>query len=102
VGRVINHIVLFKLRDPEDAAELVRRLDALEGQIPEVRHLEAGADVTRSERSFDVALVSSFASVDDLNTYRDHPDHMKLVRWIGEVTTDRVAVDYEGRGLPAT
>jgi hypothetical protein len=97
---VINHIVLFKLRDAEDAAELVRRLHALGGQIPEVRHLEAGADVTGSERSFDVALVSRFSSVDDLNTYRDHPDHVKLVEWIGEVTTDRVAVDYESEDLP--
>ena len=99
---MINHIVLFKLRDREDAAELVRRLDALESQIPEIRHLEAGADVTESEHSFDVALVSRFGSVDDLNTYRDHPDHVNLVAWIGEVTTHRVAVDYEsGEDLPA-
>lgn len=99
---MINHIVLFKLRDAEDAAELVRRLHALRSQIPEIHHLEAGIDVTGSERSFDVALVSRFASVDDLNTYRDHPDHLNLVAWIGEVTTDRVAVDYEsGEDLPA-
>ena len=97
---MINHIVLFKLHDREDAAELVRRLNALGGQIPEVRHLEAGTDVTGSERSFDVALVSRFASVDDLNTYRDHPDHRKLVEWIGEVTSHRVAVDYAGEDLP--
>lgn len=98
---MINHIVLFKLRDPEEAGELVRRLRELPGQIPHVRHLEAGADVTRGDRSFDVALVSRFASPEDLDAYRDHPDHVRLVRWIGEVTTERVAVDYETSDLPA-
>lgn len=98
---MITHIVLFKVRDPEDAPELVRRLTELPGKIPEVRHLEAGVDVTQGERSFDVGLVTRFASAADLDAYRDHPDHLKLVRWIGEVTTERVAVDYESSELPA-
>ena len=47
---MITHIVFFKLKQftPEGAGEVRDRILAMRGRIPELRHLEAGADLLRS------------------------------------------------------
>ena len=50
---MITHIVFFKLSDPtqEKIAKTRDMLLSMEGKIPQLRHLEAGVDFIRSERS---------------------------------------------------
>jgi len=45
-------------------------------------------------KSFDLALISHFESLEDLDAYRVHPEHLKVVERIKETTVDRAAVDY--------
>jgi hypothetical protein len=95
---MITHIVLFKLADPSPANIAATRdmLLSMTGQIPLLRHLEVGVDVIRSERSHDIALVTKFDSLDDLQAYQVHPYHAgTVVPHMKSVSSSVVAVDYE-------
>ena len=94
---MITHIVCFKLKERtrEKMAEAVSVLEGLADTVPRVRSLEAGYDVVGGGNSFDIALTVTFDNLEDLDAYRVHPEHKKVVEYIKEVTTERVAVDYE-------
>ncbi|WP_411349574.1 Dabb family protein [Paenibacillus sp. WLX2291] len=94
---MIKHIVLFKFKDPSEEIinKVITGLRELEGKVDVIRSIEVGVDVIRSERSYDVALVSDFDSLDDLQTYQVHPDHVKIADYIGTVKESTIAVDYE-------
>lgn len=94
---MITHIVFFKLFDRSaDSQKRVRdRIMAMQGRIPVLKHLEAGSDVIRSERAYDVALVAHFENLADLQTYVDHPVHQEFVQFIRPLRESTVSVDYE-------
>lgn len=95
---MITHIVFFKLSEPSrENLEITRaKLLSMSGRIPLLRHLEAGLDVIRSERSYDIALVTKFDNLDDLQAYQVHPYHAgEVVPHMKSVCSSIVAVDYE-------
>ncbi len=95
---MISHIVLFKLADPtaENLAATRDKLLSMDGKIDLLRHLEAGVDVVRSERSYDIALTTRFDSLADLQAYQIHPYHAGVViPHMKAVCSSIVAVDYE-------
>ncbi len=95
---MISHIVLFKLADPtaENLAATRDKLLSMDGKIDLLRHLEAGVDVVRSERSYDIALTTRFDSLEDLQAYQIHPYHAGVViPHMKAVCSSIVAVDYE-------
>ena len=98
---MINHVVLFKLNDyPVEEkkaviAELKSLLEGLKNKINVLKYIEVGVNYELNTKSFDIALITHFESVEDLNMYRVHPEHLKVVACIGETTSHRAAVDYE-------
>lgn len=98
---MINHVVLFKLKKYPDSekekivAELKRMLLDLKAKIPELKHIEVGENYELDAKSFDLALITHFDSVESLDVYRVHPEHQKVVAYVGEVTEARAAVDFE-------
>lgn len=95
---MITHIVLFKLAEPtgENIAATQAKLLSMQGKISELRHLEAGIDVIRSERSYDIALVTKFDSLEALQAYQVHPYHSgEVIPHMKSVCSSIVAVDYE-------
>ena len=94
---MLTHVVFFQLKQysRETAEELVERLKALPERIPEIRELEAGIDVDRSQRAWDVALIVRCDDAEDLATYADHPAHREVVEHILEVAERSAVVDFE-------
>jgi stress responsive alpha/beta barrel protein len=95
---MITHIVLFKLADPtaENLATTLNKLLSMDGNIDLLRHLEAGVDVVRSERSYDIALTTRFDSLEDLQAYQIHPYHAgEVIPHMKAVCSSIAAVDYE-------
>ena len=94
---MITHIVFFKLKDasPDNIEKTRNVLQGLEGNVPKLRSLEVGVDVIHSERSYDIALIAKFDSLEDLNAYQTHPFHVKVGEFINSVKESAVAVDYE-------
>jgi len=81
-NRVQNiEIVEQKLKD------LVEKIDVL-------KSMEVGVDFNGSERAFNLSLYSTFESKEDLKTYATHPEHLKVVALIKEVTLESKVVDY--------
>jgi hypothetical protein len=98
---MLKHIVLFKLKDQaeggskeQNATRLIEMLHALKSAIPQVRHLEAGANVVPSDAAYDVAIYSEFKNEQDLKIYAQHPEHIRVVEFVKKVVASRVAVDY--------
>jgi len=92
---MITHIVLFKLIDRSNAKKARDVLLGMKGRIPQLRHIEAGIDVLHSERSYDLALVTKFDSMEDLKAYQAHPVHVEVLKYMTSVRESSVAVDYE-------
>ena len=94
---MITHIVFFKLKDRsnENVNKVVNMLAALEGKVPQIKHIEVGVDILHSERSYDFALVTKFDSLDDLQAYQIHPAHVEVANYIADVKESTISVDYE-------
>ena len=94
---MITHVVLFKLKDASqknvEKARVV--LSGMRGKIPILRHLEVGMDVLHSERSYDIALITRFDSMEDLKAYQILPIHLEVAKYINSVKETSIAVDYE-------
>ena len=62
-----------------------------------LREIEAGVDVIRSSRSFDLVLICRFDDRAGLDQYTPHPVHTEVVQWIRSVREDRgvISVDFE-------
>ncbi len=97
---MINHIVLFKLKDyPESQKDEVRDemkslLEGLKDKIEVLRHMEVGLNYELNAKSFDLALITHFDSLEDFETYRIHPEHQKVVTRFADFKLDRAAVDF--------
>jgi hypothetical protein len=101
---MITHLVFFKMlpeaegaSGAENAAKLVAMLEGLPARIPELLKLEAGTDFSNSPASYDVGLLTQFRTKEDLESYRVHPDHQEVVKFVQKTTSDRAVVDFEGR-----
>lgn len=91
---MITHVVLFKLNDPSNIQKTREVLMGMDGKIPQIRDLEVGVDVVRSQRSYDLALITRFDSMEDLQAYQVHPVHVEVLNYITSVRESVVAVDY--------
>lgn len=98
---MLKHIVLFKLKEQaegsskaENAKRIKQDLEALQGKIPQIRHIEVGINSIPGEAAYDLAIYSEFADEKDLSLYMKHPDHVKVAEFVGKVRESRVVVDY--------
>lgn len=94
---MITHIVFFKLKDnsKESISKTKEVLESMQGKIDNIKHLEIGIDVLQKDRSYDVALVAKFDTLEDLHAYDVHPVHQEIVKYIGTVKESVISVDYE-------
>jgi hypothetical protein len=98
---MINHVVLFKLKDypeterPMIIAEMKSLLEGLKGKIDELKFIEVGVNYELNSKSYDMVLISHFNSVEELDKYRIHPEHKKVLARFSELRLERAAVDFE-------
>ncbi|MCF8304235.1 MAG: Dabb family protein [Bacteroidales bacterium] len=98
---MLKHIVMFKMKADEgeqarkqNVEELKRRLDALPGKIEDIRGYEVGINENDNRASYDAVLISVFEGEDELNRYRKHPEHIKVLDFIKQTVESTAAVDY--------
>ncbi|MDQ6996331.1 MAG: Dabb family protein [Mariprofundus sp.] len=92
---VIKHIVMWKLRDKSDAAKIKARLEALQGKIPGLLHIEVGIDFLASDQSADLVLLAEFESREALELYQKHPEHQAVIPLVKAAAIARMVADYE-------
>lgn len=99
---MLKHIVLWKLKgeaegkSKEENMEIMRdRLLMLRKLIPELKEMEVGIDITHSDASYDMALITVFEDKAGLDVYAVHPEHLKVRTYIRKVIESRVTLDFE-------
>ena len=99
---MIEHVVMWKFADSaegktreENMAIVRERLFALPAIIPEIKFMQIGRDVSRTEMSYDMMLVTRFDSMEDLHTYKVHPAHVGVASYVAKVNVARVVLDAE-------
>ena len=101
---MITHTVLFRFSADDataatEVAEAKRLLELMPPLIPELRSLWLGVDGrrlvdgTRIPQAYDLALVTTHESWDELDAYAAHPEHIRLTAFIRERATERAVVD---------
>jgi hypothetical protein len=80
----INHVVFFKLTDPDHADELIRDCNSMLVTVPGIVSSYAGThlDTAREgvDPDYDVGFYVGFMSDADYQTYLDHPAHLEVVK----------------------
>ncbi|MCB2293431.1 Dabb family protein [Clostridium algoriphilum] len=93
---MFTHIVFFKLKNIEQATEAKNILLSMEGKIQQLKGLEVGVDVLHSERSYDLALITKFDSLEDINSYAVSEYHVNSVlKYLKPMLESSKTVDYE-------
>ncbi|NCA67937.1 MAG: Dabb family protein [Clostridia bacterium] len=95
---MIKHIVLFKLKNPDEAniAAAKEKLMSMQNRVEEIMDIEVGVDFLHSERSYDIALIVLLKDRDALNAYQTNPYHCGEVRvYMRSVAASSVTADYD-------
>lgn len=99
---MINHVVLFKLKKYDSESEKQNIISSIEdallnlsGKIDELKYIEVGVNYELVSKSHDICLITHFETVEALDAYRIHPEHLKVAELIGQHVVERAAVDFE-------
>lgn len=98
---MLKHIVFWKFKEEAEGLSKQENMDkvraallALDGVVPTLRSAEVGQDVLHSPASYDMCLICTFEDMPGFITYRDHPEHQKVLAYLGKVIEDRKVIDY--------
>ncbi len=99
---MIRHVVMWRFAESAEGRtrkqnmEYVRdRLMALRPIIPQLKRMEIGFDVSHTDMSYDMLLLTEFDSLEALHAYKVHPEHVKVSEYVAKVKTARVVADVE-------
>ncbi len=95
---MIVHIVFFKFKEEqkkENIEQAKEMLLSLSNSVPTLRSIEVGENFANEERAMDISLIARFDTKEDLQKYAIHPEHLKVVDFIKQVTEYSKVVDYE-------
>ncbi len=97
---MVHHIVLWNFKSElsaeqrKEAGETIKKnLIAVKNQAKGVVTLDVLINELDSSNK-EIALISAFETVEDLNAYQIHPEHIKAASFIKTVTCDRACFDY--------
>lgn len=92
---MVKHIVLFKVKEGENVAEVVKIAEAalmpLVGQIEGLNH----AEIKQTFAGMDIALYCELENREAMAYYADHPLHAAAKEKFFHLLSSRVAADYE-------
>ncbi len=97
---MLKHIVMMKLEDREPAKKefnqkrLVAMLEDLKEHIPTINKMEVGTNFSTRPTAMDLILLTEFKGEKELDEYRVHPKHQKVLELISEVVDEIKVVDY--------
>ena len=101
---MIRHAIMWKFTDEyngmnkdEIMSAIEEKFEHLKRVIPEIKAMSVERDVIGSERSFDMIYLTEFESLETLEIYRVHPEHVKVAKFIAEVRVQQAVTDSEIR-----
>ncbi len=99
---MVKHVAMLKLKNfdhksqkLENALYLKKAIEHLKVYIDEIKYIEVGLNFNEKPNAFDLVLTTTFNSEADLEKYRAHPEHKKVLIFLSQVTERTAVVDYE-------
>lgn len=100
---MVKHVVFFRLADMaegktklENAQIIKQGLLSLLDKVPVLRSEKVGINIPNATKTdYDICLECEFDTWEDVDTYQNHPEHLKVAAYIAKCRTARAAVDYE-------
>lgn len=94
---MITNNLLIKLKEQNN--EIIVKTNAMllsmKGEIEVFCDLQVEVDIRHGESSYDILLITKFASMEDMDAYLVHPVHVEVSKYILSVMETGVAVCYE-------
>ena len=97
---MIKHIVMFRFKATESKTKqqniekAKEELLNLESKIEELESVEVGVNFNPSGQAYDLVLITTHTSKEDLDTYQGHSEHQKVVSFIKTILVERAVVDF--------
>lgn len=93
---MIKHIVMWKFKENQEETmnQFLQGLNDLKDIIPEIKSMETGVNIN-PKNEYDAILISEFENFEDLEKYKNHPEHIKVSNLCKSIRIDRQAIDYE-------
>ncbi len=94
---MIDHLVFLAAREDassEDIVDLISSIRGLRGTIPSVVDLSVGENFSERSGGYTHGIFVRFNTVEGLQEYLKHPDHLAVVEKLDALTT-RIVIDYE-------
>ena len=96
---VLRHIVLFKFKDgasDQEVREVVDAFRALPEQIPQIRDLEWGTNVSPEGKAhgYTHGFTVTFDNAADRDAYLPHPAHQRFGEMLGPILDKALVFDY--------
>lgn len=97
---MIEHIVLFKMKQDVTDQQRTEFIDALKGlqqSVPGILELTAGRNFNHERgQGYEIALLVRFGNRDALDAYGPHPAHQDVVqKYVVPWCEDVIVADYE-------
>jgi hypothetical protein len=73
------HIVTYKWTFPDQSAKAAAAADALRAFVANLDGVESCSDIGLTPSSYDFAVVGIFTTQSDFESYRDHPQHQRII-----------------------
>ena len=93
---MIKHVVMWKFKENEEEniKKFLKGLNDLKEIIPEIKNMETGININPKNEN-DAVLISEFETMEDLEKYKNNPEHVKVSALCKEIRVERQAIDYE-------
>ena len=99
---MIRHVVMWRFKDSAEGKTRLENMERVREDlyslvpiIPEIQKMEIGFDVSKTDMSMDLMLLTEFDSPEALKIYATHSEHLKVGQYIRSVTESRVVLDCE-------
>lgn len=95
---MIVHIVFFKFKEEQKKENIKKSKElllSLPDTVPTLKLIEVGENFANEDRAMDLSIITHFDSLEDLQIYAIHPEHLKVVDFIKQVVEYSKVVDYE-------
>ena len=92
-----THVVMWKFNDDvidSDKTKMVKLLLNLKKVISELIEIEVSLNSSNSVFSYDIILISKFASFKDYEIYAEDENHKEVVNFINSITDQKAVIDF--------
>jgi len=87
----------MKLEDNtlENKRVVKEKLMSMKGKIESLKEIEVGLNFAKSQRAYDIALITVFEDKEGLKNYATHKVHLPIIEFLKSIDTVTKVVDFK-------